>query len=147
MRGFLLFLLVLIVAFVALGFYQGWFRFSGNRLEVDKDKMKKDAELAKQKAQELIDKFKKKTGAKDSDLKTVTGKVAKVEPDENRFTLTGPKDQETLIQVPDASVIHKDNKTASLTDLKVGDRVTVTYHAKGGKNEAVAVTIEAPPSD
>jgi hypothetical protein len=147
MRGLLLFLLVLVVAFVALGFYQGWFRFSGNRVEVDKDKMKKDAEMAKEKAKELVEKFKTKTGSKEADLKTVTGTVTKVEPDEKQFTLTGPKDQKTVIHISDRSTILRDNQTVSLADLKAGDRVTVTYWPQGGKNEAAAVTIEPQLSD
>jgi hypothetical protein len=155
MRGFLLLLLFLAVAFVALGFYQGWFRFADNEVKVDKDKMKEDTKLAKEKAKEIgknikekageaVDKIKDKSGSKDAAPQKVAGTVQKMEPAENRFVVAGPEDSETLIQVTDQSTLRKGDKTITLTDLKAGDRVSVSYRVKGGKNEAVTVNLEPP---
>ena len=157
MRGFLFLLLVLVVAFVALGFYQGWFRFGGDRdnagsdketkvLTVNKDKMKEDLERMKDKAKELgskikdeaakvVDKVKEKVAPKSAGEHTATGTVKRVEPADNRLVLTTADDKDLVLHLT-ADVWTK------LGDLKAGDKVTVTYREQDGKNEATAVTVE-----
>ena len=66
MKRFRLFLIVLVIIGVGLGFYRGWFTVSGGReavthkvdvnLTVDTDKVKADAETVKNKATELTNK-------------------------------------------------------------------------------------------
>lgn len=68
MRKLGLMLIVLVVIVASLGFYRGWFTLSGGResnsnkvdvnLSLDTDKVKRDAEIAKEKATELADKAK-----------------------------------------------------------------------------------------
>ncbi len=65
MNRLLAILFVLVLIIVGVGFYQGWFTLSsrepeqGNQininLEIDKDKMKEDADSLKNKAKDLTD--------------------------------------------------------------------------------------------
>ena len=65
MKRLLTILFVLALVIVGVGFYQGWFTLSspepdqGNQininLEIDKDKMKEDADSLKNKAKDLTD--------------------------------------------------------------------------------------------
>lgn len=66
MRRLLGFLVVVLVLIVGLAFYRGWFQFSSESgdnkanytISVDKDKIKADEELAKEKLNELQNKAK-----------------------------------------------------------------------------------------
>jgi hypothetical protein len=68
MKGFLALIAVVILAVIALGFYQGWFHVTttdtGNNTKVefnvDKEKVKEDEQKAKEKAKEITKDVKEK---------------------------------------------------------------------------------------
>src|SRR5690349_16621504 len=98
MRAFLVVLAVLVGGFVALGFYRDWFH-----LTVNKDKMKEDTEVAKQKV-EGLEKRTKDRGEEDvkkaRGARTAMGRVNKVEAADNRFLMT-TEDNEQLTMYTD----------------------------------------------
>jgi Cu/Ag efflux protein CusF len=114
MRAFVIVLIVLVAGFIGLGFYQNWFT-----LTVDKEKMKKDTNTAKDAVKDVF------TG------KEAKGKVKTVEDTENGFTLTPASGPEMKFW--------QTKENGKLAALKTGDEVTVKFREKDGKNEATSV--------
>jgi hypothetical protein len=145
-------LIVLIVVFVGLGFYLNWFEFSAGRntqddkkvtlkLDVDTAKIKEDTATAKDKAKEMGDKLKSNV---DTSLATETakGSIVRVEEADRRITLMSDTNKELTIQMESSSKVRVKDADVQLKDLKVGDRVTVVYKSKEGRNIAQTVTVE-----
>lgn len=95
---------------------------------------KKEAAPAKTEA-----KAEKKAPAK---VKQVTGEVAAVDAKAMTLTVKGKKD-EVALTVNDKT---KFDKGKSLADVKVGDKATVKYVEKDGKNVASSVMVKAAPA-
>jgi hypothetical protein len=52
------------------------------------------------------------------------------------------KNEEVTVRVDDGTRIRVDDKKGTLTDLKIGDRVAVTYESGKGDKPAKSVTVE-----
>ena len=147
MRAILIVLAALVVGGIALGFYQDWFS-----LTVDQDKMREDAEQAKEdlqgvgkqikeKVQGTGDKAREETGPKGSGIKTVTGRVTKVEAAANRFLMATADNGELTIYLDPSSHLRLNDQEVKLEELQVKDEVEVAYDLKDGKNLATSVTV------
>jgi hypothetical protein len=70
MKQLLAFFLVIVIAFIAIGYYRDWFTFAANsddqkvnlHVTVDKEKVKEDEERAKEKLHDLGGKIKEEAG-------------------------------------------------------------------------------------
>jgi hypothetical protein len=82
MKRVLVVLLVLVIAVVGLGFYQGWFAFSTGgsdekpnaTITIDKDKFRQDEKKAEEKIKEAGEAIKEKTGMGGEKSKTEESK-------------------------------------------------------------------------
>jgi hypothetical protein len=142
MRLFM-FMIVLLVAVIGLGFYRGWFTFTtdhkdgpdnkvGLHVEIDKDKIKSDAETARNKVRGVGD----SVGAG----KTMEGTLVKVS--DGAFTMMDAANNEVSFQVEPSAKVRLRDADARLASLQAGDHVTVAYHEKDGKNLATSVTAD-----
>jgi len=136
-------MVVLLVAVVGLGLYRGWFTFTtaqqeGNdnkvslRVEVDKDKIKSDAEAARKKVQGV--------GESVSGGKTMEGTIVKV--GDAGFTMMDENKNEVSFQTDASTKVRMGGSDAQLINVQAGDHVTVVYHEKDGKNLAKSVAAD-----
>ena len=134
MRTICVIVLLLIAGTICAAFYFGVFTMTAEREEsaykvslvIHTDRVKAATESAQQKAQEL-------TGTA-----TVEGHVSKIEENGASFTV-GTSDHRELTFHMDGTVTITGT---ALQGLHVGDRVTVNYTTKDGKNLARNVTVE-----
>jgi Cu/Ag efflux protein CusF len=123
MRGFVLILIVLVVGVIGFGFYRNWFNVT-----VTEDKFEADTHR-------LQEKFAGKP-------KDASGTVRTVEAAAHRFTLATASDPGMTVVCTDASKVwRKDREAGTLSDLRTGDEVSVQFRERGGKYEAMSVTI------
>jgi hypothetical protein len=79
------------------------------------------------------------------DVKTVTGTVKSATKD--GFVVTGKegdKEREYAFSIDDKTMVRNGNQRGSLSDLRPGDRVTVTFTGREGKSFAQMVTVARP---
>jgi Cu/Ag efflux protein CusF len=79
-------------------------------------------------------------------LSMAGGQIASIDNDANSLTVTvadpAGETQELTLVVADDSKIVKNGAKIALSDLKEGDKVTVTYQAENGKNVVVNIGVE-----
>jgi hypothetical protein len=142
MRLFM-FMIVLLVVVIGVGFYRGWFAFTtehkegqdnkvGLKVEIDKDKIKSDAEAARNKVRGVGETV---TGGK-----TMEGTLVKVA--DGSFTMMDPANNEVSFQLEPSAKVRLRDADTRLPSLQAGDHVTVAYHEKDGKNMATSVTAD-----
>jgi Na+-transporting methylmalonyl-CoA/oxaloacetate decarboxylase gamma subunit len=143
MRRVFAVLIVLVALGIGLGMYLHWFGVT-----VDKEKMKEDTAEAKDKVKELgkeigkkVDHATEKSGTKDSESQTATGKVGKVEAADSRFQLTTADNKDVTVYTDSSSVLRLKGEEFKLEDLRRDDDVQVAYGVKDGKNLATSVTV------
>jgi predicted negative regulator of RcsB-dependent stress response len=138
-------LILLLGAVVGLGVYRGWFAFTTRdtaeqkkltlQVQVDTDKIKEDAAAANKKVHDI--------GGTLTAAKTAHGTMANVNADHFAVMLEQEDEAAELsFQIDPTSKIRLNDRDVVLADLRVGDRVTVTFHEKGGKNVVRTVTAE-----
>jgi hypothetical protein len=143
MRLFM-FMIVLLVVVGGVGFYRGWFTFTtehkdgadnkvGLKVEIDKDKIKADAEAASSKVRGIGDSV-------TSGSKTVEGTLAKV--GDGTFTVMEANNNEVVFSMEPSAKVRLRDADSRLASLQAGDHVTVAYHEKDGKNMATSVTAD-----
>jgi Cu/Ag efflux protein CusF len=139
-------LILLLGAVVGFGVYRGWFAFTTGRdaaeqkkvtlqVQVNTDKIKEDAAAANKKVHDL--------GGTLTAGKTAHGTVAKVDADHFAMMLEEENEaNEMAFHMEPASKVRRNERDVTLRDLQEGDRVTVTYQEKEGKNVVRTVTAE-----
>ena len=76
-------------------------------------------------------------------VKQITGDVAAVDAAAKSLTVKG-RSAEVVVSADDKTTVKMDKEKKSLSDVKVGDRVTVKYSESDGKN--IARNIEIKPA-
>jgi Cu/Ag efflux protein CusF len=71
-----------------------------------------------------------------------TGEITKIDVATKAVTAKNAKDEEKIFTADKAKIHTKGKEASELSDLKVGDKVTVSYTEEGGKNVAHRI---APP--
>jgi hypothetical protein len=147
--GKLLIVLILVAAaFVGVAFYLNWFQFStandGNStdytVKVNKDKIAKDTEAAKEQGKKAWESAKDKS----QDLlnrKTVRGTLADVNKDSGMIRVT-TQDSAVPVRVTDKTVIERGGERITLNDLMPGQTVMVAYTMQEDQRMAESVTVE-----
>jgi hypothetical protein len=105
--------------------------------------VKEEAQAAKEKAREVGSAVKDRL-AKATPEETVRGKVVKIDESGHSFDLTTSDKKQVSVQVDSSSKLTLKGSDLQLQDLHNGDDVTVTYHAKEGKNVATSIKAERP---
>jgi len=151
MRKTITTLVFLVIVMIGLGFYLHWFDLStasdaqqdkiNINLNIDKGKIKADAETAKEKSGELAQRLEKKADDISAKDQTAQGKVAAVDDKESSFTLTDKRKELTIHLDATNAKIRLRGAEAHLKDLRTGDEVSVVYRVTDGKNIARSVTI------
>lgn len=145
------FLVVLIALVVGAGYFLGWFGFSTQRntpnnekltvsLEVDSEKIKEDAETARQKAKAIGDSVQDSIAQVGAE--TAKGTIVSIHEAENRFVVRTMDKKELTLQMEPSAKARLNNQEVGLKDFRAGDPVTVVYKVKDGKNLARSVTVE-----
>jgi ABC-type lipoprotein release transport system permease subunit len=145
------FCLLIVIVGVAAAFWFHWINVSttgnpddskrGVTVTLDKDKVKEDVNAAKQAVKKAEERVKNEVSHW-SGSATMTGVVSRVEPDQNRITVTNDKDTVDL-QVNDQTTIRVGGKVAHLADLHVGEKATVSYATKDKDHLAESITVVA----
>ena len=143
MRLFM-FMIILLMVIIGVGFYRGWFTFTtehkdgadnkvGVKVEIDKDKIQADAEAARNKVRGIGDSV-------SSGSKTMEGTLAKV--GDGTFSVMEANNNEVAFQLEPSAKVRLRDADSRLASLQAGDRVTVAFHEKDGKNMATSVTAD-----
>ena len=143
-RNLFAFLFVVIAIAAGVGYYLEWYHVSMNKeknsLEVtlDKEKVNSDAKSAEKSVNNLA-----KTDPSKKEH-TIKGSIVEVRTD--GFTVQSDNTQKTAILTENKSQIKLQTAGSKseihVQDIKIGDRVTVTYGSEGEKNVADLVTVE-----
>jgi Cu/Ag efflux protein CusF len=82
-----------------------------------------------------------------SPMTTAAGRIASIDSDANSLVvkLDAPKGDvmDLTLVVADDSKIIKNGATVALSDLKQGDKITVTYKSEDGKNVIVNIGVDS----
>jgi len=130
MRKFIIPFLVVGVAIVGIGFYQGWFQVASDNatgksnvtLSVDKDKFKEDSKTAVSKVEDMGHQIKDKIEGPAE--KSMDGTVVSVSAD--KLTMTNKEGKEHSHALAANVKVTCDGKTCAVADLKTGMRIRVT---------------------
>jgi hypothetical protein len=74
---------------------------------------------------------------------SVTGEVLALNADAKTLTVKGPKKGEVALAVTEKTKIVEGTEKKDLADIKVGNKVSVTYTEAEGKNTASKIEIKA----
>lgn len=77
-----------------------------------------------------------------SKARQITGNVTAIDTGNNTVTVR-KKDREVIITVEDKTKIIQCTMKTSITDIKIGDKVTARYNETDDKNTAKSFTIKA----
>jgi hypothetical protein len=130
MRKLIIPFLVVGVAIVGIGFYQGWFQLESDNakgksnvtLSVDKDKIKEDSKAAVSKVEDVGHQIKDKIEG--STEKSMDGTLVSVSAD--KLTMTNKEGKEHSHALAANVKVTCDGKTCAVADLKTGMRIRVT---------------------
>lgn len=78
------------------------------------------------------------------EILTISGKILKIDTTKAWIIVSGQKGSSSTLAVGKNTVIYKSGKAIKLSDLKVGNSVTITYESKKGTN--IAKTIQLEPA-
>lgn len=149
------FVVVLAAIVFGLGLYLDWFSVSKDdsgdtsklSVTVDKEKVSRDAAVAKEKAGEMVDKASaamKKLGDKNDDEaapagSTVEGSIMTVDADEARLVVAND-DGTMAFVVADGADVRLNGREVPLADLRLGDAVEVDYEQDEARRVAHRVS-------
>ena len=148
--GFLTFLLILLVIFVGVGFWQGWFSLSTGdgdgrtdvTLTIDEEKMESDAgaalEATRREAREVGEKIKAA-----SDITSVEGVVESVDAESGAVTVRTEDDGVQTFQTGDETEFSRDDEPTRLSGISAGDQVIVVYR-EGEQRRVDSITVVEP---
>jgi Cu/Ag efflux protein CusF len=149
MRGFFAALLILFVVALGLGLYFDWFNVSWNRndegkrngvsVNVNRGKIAHDTERASEAVKNMGRKI--APAAHSTTTHTIKGTVTSVDMNDRRVTLTTADNQTLTVVLPNNARISRNNVSANVENLAMGDRVEVVYRDEDGKHVADSVTV------
>lgn len=77
-------------------------------------------------------------------VKQIAGEVAAVDAMANSMTVKG-KMAEKVMTTDEKTVVKAEKKISSLSEIKIGDKVTVKYHEIGSNNIATSIEVKPKP--
>jgi Cu/Ag efflux protein CusF len=156
MRGFIVFVVLVLVAGCGLAYWLNWWHVgtvpskdddgkTKYELTVDKDKINEDVKSAKGTIKEEVDKL--KSGVQDkgqapSQSLLVEGTIRAIDSDKHTLTVMNDKDDEIAVKTDESTRIRVGDKDGKLADLKVGDKASVSYETAKGEKTAKSVTVK-----
>jgi hypothetical protein len=155
MRSICLFLLVVVLVGVGAAWGFHWWNISAApngdngktevRLTIDKDKVRHDVGAAEDKIKEGVHGL--KPGHQDQDKaltpgKTLAGTIRTIDAGNHSLTVMSEGNEEVTVPTDAGTRIRIGDKEATLADLKIGDRTTVTYESDNRDKPAKTVTVE-----
>jgi hypothetical protein len=132
MRAFLAIILIVL----GLGFYHDWLRPGRSSAT-----MRENTGQAEDRLQSLGGTG-QQTGSKDVGKQAAIGWVKKVEAADSRFVMTTVDNEKVTVQTGLFTLLRLNGRDITLTDLQIGDQVSVAYDLDDRKNMAASVTVE-----
>lgn len=124
MKTFVTILILVLVAILGVGFYQGWF-------EVDQSEAKQDLNQVQEQGEELVEEsgeaLQNMSGENHQDA---MGTVQNVNANENQITIMTQDNQEMTFGLINGATITRQDKEIQLGELKSGEQVKITYYPK-----------------
>lgn len=155
MRAFLVVVVLVLVAGGGVAYWLNWWHVDSVpgktegetrvQLTLDKDKVKKDVDVAQDNLKEDVDKMKegvhKKMKTSPQEL-VVEGSIRAIDPSRHTLTVRNDKDEEVAVKTDAATRIRIGDKEGALTDLKVGDAATVSYESTKEEKTAKSIAVK-----
>jgi hypothetical protein len=148
MRRLLGTLAIIVIIVVVVGVYRDWFHFTRSQdqggetldlgVQVDKQKIKEDQQALENKAKEFGGQLRDKAAPEEK----ATGTIAQVDPTAQRVVVRTTDQKEITVYLESATKVRLNDAQASLKEVHEGDRATVNYSAKDGKNYARSISVE-----
>jgi hypothetical protein len=156
MRAFCGFLVVALVLGAGAAWYFQWWTVSAGpskdngksevRLSVDKDKVKHDVGAVEDKikggVQGLTPGHHDKDKAPLAQGQSFEGTIRTIDAGNHSLTMMNKKNEEVTVRMDDATLFRVADKDGAFADLKIGDRVAITYASEKGDGPAKTVTVE-----
>jgi len=79
------------------------------------------------------------------EMLTISGKILKIDTAKAWIIVSGQKGSSATVAVGKNTGIYKSGKAIKLSDLKVGNSVTITYESKKGTNIAKTINLQVEP--
>ena len=146
MKGFIGFVLVVLVVILVLGFFLGWFNVRTGEepggddanvtFSVDKGKIDEDLGEAKEEGQKLIDKAQAA-----AELEAAEGTITAIDLTARRVTVAVDETTQKSFVVGETADIDAGEKGELLNGLAVGDKVSVVYRAEEGVAKVEKITV------
>lgn len=148
--GFMTLVLILLVIFVGVGFWRGWFSLSTRATEdgdgqtdvtlsIDQEEMERDAEAAleatRREAREVGEKIRAAT-----DIRSVEGAVESVDPQQRTVTVRTEDNDVQTFRADENTELSRDDEPAEFGGISAGDTVIVVYR-EGEQRRVDSITI------
>jgi hypothetical protein len=127
--------LAMVLIIFGLAFYHDWLH-PGRSSGATRENTGRAADL------QSLGGAREQTGVRDAGRRSAIGWVKKVEAADRRFVMTTVDNEKVTVQTDLSTLLRLNGRDITLTDLQIGDQVSVAYDLQDGKSMAASVTAE-----